>query len=116
MKRRLCSAAIGSGTVCALYWTGRLSHSSRPPSRFSVDFTMFFLIPGYYFLAAVGLPHSASQLSQKIGITLLIVFDCVFWSLVVLLMWSLLEKIFETGYPHIGSEPSRNPRRIGAVV
>ena len=96
MKKRMCSAVIGSGTVCALYWTGRLSHSSGPPGSFSVYFTMFFLMPGYYFLAAVGLPNSASQLSQKIGITLLIVVDCVFRSLVVLLMWGLLEKIFET--------------------
>jgi hypothetical protein len=96
MKKLAWSAAIGSGTACALYWTGRLSRSSGPPSSFSVYSTMFFLMPGYYFLAAVGLPNSASRLSQKIGITLMIVFDCVFWSFVVLLMWGLLEKIFET--------------------
>jgi len=96
MKKQMWSAVIGCGTVCALYWSGRFSHSSGPPSNFSVYFTMFFLMPGYYFLAAIGLPNSASHVSQKIGITLLVVFDCVFWSLVVLLMWGLLEKIFET--------------------
>ena len=71
MKKRLCSTVLGCGTVCALYWINRLNHSSGPPRSFSVDLTMFFLMPGYYVLAAVGLPNSASHLSQKIGITLL---------------------------------------------
>lgn len=96
MKKLVWSAVIGSGFVGGLYWYNRLFHSTGPSSNVWIDFSMFFLMPGYYFLAAVGLPNAASHLSQKIGITLMIVFDCVFWSFAVLLMWGLLEKIFET--------------------
>ncbi len=54
---------------------------------------MFFLMPGYYFLAAVSIPVSESQIGQKIGIALIVGFDCVFWSLVALLLWGMIEKI-----------------------
>ena len=93
MKKVASSAVIGTGAVCALYWTGRFSHSSGPPSAFEVDFSMFFLMPGYYFLSAIGGLLPMLQLSQKATITLMIVFDCVLWSLMVLLFWSVLERL-----------------------
>ena len=95
MKKVAWSAALGSVPVCLLYWIGRSSHSSGPPSVFWVDFTMFFLMPGYYFLSAMGGLLLMSQLSQKAAITLVIVFDCLFWSLVILMLWGLLEKLRE---------------------
>lgn len=95
MNRVAWSAVIGSVPVIALYWTGRLRHSSGPPSGFWIDFTMLFLMPGYYFLAAIdGLLHF-SQSSQKTAITLMIAFDCVFWSLVVMLLWIVLRRLFD---------------------
>ena len=93
MKKLVWSAVIGSGFVCGLYWYNRLFHGTGPSSRGWIDFSMFFLMPGYYFLAAVSIPISESQISQKIGITLMIVFDCVFWSLVVLILWAVVERL-----------------------
>lgn len=93
MKKLVCSVLLGSVPVCALYRLGRFSHGSGPPNAVRVDFTMFFLMPGYYFLAAVGAPVSESRISQKIVVTLTLVFDCMFWSLVVLLLWGTIEKI-----------------------
>ena len=92
MKKLGWSAVLGV-PVCVLYWIGRLSHSSGPTSDFWINFIMFFLMPGYYLLGAInGLWH-ITQVSQEAIITLMIVFDCVFWSLVVLLLWGLLEKV-----------------------
>jgi hypothetical protein len=79
--------------VCAVYRYNRLFHSTGTSSNAWVSFSMFFLMAGYYFLAAVSIPISESQLSQKIGITLVIGFDCAFWSLVVLLLRGMIEKI-----------------------
>jgi hypothetical protein len=93
MKKVAWSAVIGSGAVCALYWTGRFSHSSGPPSELSVDFTMFFLMPGYYFFSAMAGLLQMFQTSQKVTVTLMIVFDCVLWSLIVLLFWNVLERL-----------------------
>ncbi len=93
MKKLAWSALLGSAPVCALYWIGRLGHSSGPPSSFSVYTTMFFLMPGYYFLGAVGIPISESRISQQIAVTLTLVFDCMFWSLAVLLFWGLIEEV-----------------------
>lgn len=93
MKKLGWSAIVGSGFVCGLYWDNRLFHSTGPSSKLWIDFSMFFLMPGYYFLAAVGLPTSASHISQKIGITLMVGFDCAFWSLVALLSWIVVEKL-----------------------
>jgi hypothetical protein len=92
MKKLRWSAIIGSGFVCGLYWDNRLFHSTGPSSSLWIDFSMFFLIPGYYFLAAIGLPTSSSQMSQKIGIALMVGFDCMFWSLVLLMAWTIGER------------------------
>jgi hypothetical protein len=54
---------------------------------------MFFLMPGYYFLAAIdGLWHFTES-SQKIAITLAIAFDCVFWTVVVMLLWIVVQRL-----------------------
>ena len=93
MKKLMWSALLGSVPVCAMYWVRRLSHNPGPPSGFWVDFTMFFFMPGYYFLIAIGGLLSSLQLGQKATITLIIVFACMFWSLVVLMLWTLMERL-----------------------
>ena len=93
MRKLGWSAVLGSVPVCALYWIGRLSRGSGPPSYFWVDFTMFFLWPGYYFLAAVDSLLHFSRNGQTANIAVMLVFDCVFWSLVVLMAWSSIESL-----------------------
>ncbi len=87
------SAAPGSAPVCALYWMGRVSHGPDPPGGFWFCLTAYMLVPGYYFLAAIGGLLHLAQISQRATITLIIVFDCVFLSLVVLTLWGWAERL-----------------------
>ena len=100
---------MGSVPICALYWIGRFIHNSGP--RW-VDFGMFFFMPGYYFVMAMGGLLSILQLSQRATITLIIVFDCMFWSLVVQGVWGLLERLRDRGAMPSEPEASQPPNNL----
>ena len=93
MKMLVWCSVIGTGAVLALYWPARLSQSSGPPNSFWVSFTMLFLTTGYYFLAAINGLWQFGQISEKATVALMILFDCVFWSLVVLMLWASIERV-----------------------
>ena len=102
MKRLLYSLGIGSSLPCLVYFIGRNTHSFGPPGGGWFLITGSVLIPGYFLLGLLTSVFSfhLSQ-SQSLSIALTILLDCLFWSLVVRMLWEAGDRV------RVGAAPRR---------
>src|SRR3974390_1258335 len=97
MKVLLWSAVLGSVPVCLMY----LVASNRPgPGDGVFDIlTVFALMPGYYCMVVVSWIVPLNRVGSKLGMAIAILFACLFWSLVVMMVWIVAQRSFGTTTP-----------------
>src|SRR3974390_1815821 len=94
MKRLVWSAVLGSVPVCLMYLVE--PNGAGPGAGVFDILTIFALMPGYYFLAGVSRVVPLDRVGSKLGMAIAILVACLFWSLVVLLVWIVAQRFFGT--------------------
>ena len=88
MKRFVYSLIVGSLLPCVLYVVGRNTTSSGPEYGAWTRITEWVVVPGYFLVAGL------FPMGQRVASILAILFDCLLWSLAVLVLWEAVGRIW----------------------